>query len=38
VWLRKSVTGPRKFIDQSHYNTWLSRERFFGKNRRKLQA
>ncbi|HEV2640940.1 MAG TPA: hypothetical protein VGX23_37840 [Actinocrinis sp.] len=28
------VAEGRKFINQSHYGTWLSQERFFGKNRR----
>jgi hypothetical protein len=28
------VAKGRKFINQDHYSTWLSRERFFGKNRK----
>jgi hypothetical protein len=30
----EQVTGSRKFVSQDHYSVWLSRERFFGKNKR----
>ena len=30
----REVSERRKFINQDHYNTWLSRERFFGHNQR----
>ena len=28
------VATGRKFVNQDHYSVWLSRKRFFGKNRR----
>ncbi len=31
---RREVPKERKFVNQDHYNTWLSRERFFGRNKR----
>jgi hypothetical protein len=28
------VAEGRKFVNQDHYSVWLSRERYFGKNRK----
>jgi len=28
-----TVMAPRKFVNQEHYNAWLSRVRYFGRNR-----
>jgi Oxidoreductase NAD-binding domain len=33
-----AVTAPRKFVNQEHYSAWLSRVRYFGRNRLMLVA
>jgi hypothetical protein len=30
----RPVEAGRTFVNQAHYNIWLSRERYWGKNRR----
>ncbi len=29
----RAVSETRKFVNQDHYNVWLSRLRYFGRNR-----